>query len=175
MNASDDRGIQVIRDKVKKFAQNAVGGGGAAQGVPSYKIIILDEADALLPDAQAALRRMMEDFATSTRFILICNYVSRIIDPITSRCVKYRFKPLPKEIVIRQLQGIATKENIVTPTTRPEDSANFFEQLYEVSSGDMRNAVTLLQSALQFSPGGIDSSDSLCDILNMVPPNALRT
>ena len=88
LNASDDRGIQVIRDKVKKFAQNAVGG-AAGSGMPPFKLIILDEADALTADAQSALRRMMEDHATTTRFILICNYVSRIIDPITSRCVKY--------------------------------------------------------------------------------------
>eukprot|EP00906_Rhabdomonas_costata_P028776 RCo040683 len=85
LNASDDRGIEVVRQKLKKFAQVAVSSnpnqtqGGKFYPVPSYKVIILDEADALLPDAQAALRRMMEDFTAVTRFCLVCNYLSRIM------------------------------------------------------------------------------------------------
>jgi replication factor C subunit 2/4 len=89
LNASDERGIQVVRDKVKKFSQKQISK-LANKNVPQYQIVILDEADSMTQDAQGALRRVIEDYSGTTRFCFICNYVSKIIDPIASRCAKYR-------------------------------------------------------------------------------------
>ncbi|KAL0268348.1 UNVERIFIED_CONTAM: hypothetical protein PYX00_010323 [Menopon gallinae] len=107
LNASDDRGIQVIRDKVKTFSQLS-----ARKSCPPFKIIILDEADAMTKAAQAALRRIMEVNAKTTRFCLVCNYVSRIIPPLTSRCSKFRFKPIGKEKMLERLEEICREEKV---------------------------------------------------------------
>ena len=106
LNASDERGIDVIRDKVKNFARTK------AIGDVPFKIIYLDEADALTRDAQQALRRIMENYTATCRFILACNYSSKIIEPIQSRCTVFRFKPLPKEELIKLLEEIAKKEGL---------------------------------------------------------------
>ncbi|CCW61582.1 unnamed protein product [Phytomonas sp. EM1] len=148
LNASDDRGISVVREKIKVFAHSSVGNvsrktvqsDGKIYPVPSFKLIILDEADALLPDAQAALRRMMEDYSDVTRFCILCNYVSRIIDPITSRCAKFRFRPLVKETLYARIRQVAAAEGITL-------SDFSLEALDKVSDGDMRTAIMYLQSA----------------------------
>jgi replication factor C subunit 2/4 len=108
LNASDERGIQVIREKVKTFAQGAVGERKTAgYPCPRFKIIILDEADTMTPDAQSALRRIMELYSKVTRFCLICNYVTRIIEPLASRCAKFRFRPLPVSSMVSRMTQIA--------------------------------------------------------------------
>ncbi|KAK7195424.1 replication factor C, subunit 2 [Novymonas esmeraldas] len=160
LNASDDRGISVVREKVKVFAQGAVssGGSGVTQSdgkvypVPPFKLIILDEADALLPDAQGALRRMMEDFSDVTRFCILCNYVSRIIDPIASRCAKYRFKPLVKTALYHRIEYVARAEGITL-------SAASLQALDSVSGGDLRLAIMHLQSAQKASGNDLSKED----------------
>ncbi len=134
LNASDERGIDVVRGKIKDFARTAPIGGA------EFKIIFLDEADALTGDAQAALRRTMEKYSKTARFILSCNYSSKIIEPIQSRCAVFRFRPLRAEDVRKYLQHIATVENL----TITDDA---LEALVHVSQGDMRKAVNSLQVA----------------------------
>ena len=136
LNASDDRGIDAVRSKIKQFASLAVPSGG----VP-YKIIILDEADSMTRDAQNALRRVIEQFSAVTRFIIICNYVSKIVDPILSRCAKFRFKSLERNAVIGRLRFIAEKENLDV------ESDDTYETLVNISCGDLRKAITFLQSS----------------------------
>lgn len=149
LNASDDRGIQVVREKVKSFAQGSVSSlaskvqsDGNTYPLPPFKLIILDEADALLPDAQAALRRMMEDFTDVTRFCILCNYVSKIIDPIASRCAKFRFKALTKSALLQRITFIAESEGI-------QISTDAVRKLDDAAQGDMRLAIMHLQSAVR--------------------------
>jgi len=133
LNASDARGIDVIRGAVKDFARTR-----AMEDVP-FKVIYLDESDALTKEAQDALRRIMEDYVQTTRFILSCNYSSKIITPIQSRCAIFRFKPLAKGYVEHILKKIAENEGF-------EIAPDALELLYEASEGDMRKAENLLQA-----------------------------
>ncbi|MEM0089363.1 MAG: replication factor C small subunit [Archaeoglobaceae archaeon] len=133
MNASDERGIDVVRHKIKEFARTA------PISAP-FKIIFLDEADALTSDAQAALRRTMEMFSKSCRFILSCNYLSRIIEPIQSRCAVFRFKAVPKEAMKKRLLEICEKEGVKIT----EDG---IEAILYISAGDFRKAINALQGA----------------------------
>ncbi|MGC8608228.1 MAG: replication factor C small subunit, partial [Vulcanisaeta sp.] len=133
LNASDERGIDVIREKVKEFARTMPSG-----PVP-FKLVILDEADNMTSDAQQALRRIMEMYASTTRFILLANYISGIIEPIQSRCAIFRFNPLPKEAVIERLRQIAKEAGV-------EVTEDGLEAIWEVSQGDMRKAINTLQT-----------------------------
>lgn len=134
LNASDERGIDVIRVKVKDFARTR------AIGDVPFKIIYLDECDALTREAQHALRRTMENYTQTCRFILSCNYSSKMIDPIQSRCTVFRFKPLAKEEVDEIVDMIAKEESL-------DISKEAREALYTVSHGDVRRVENLLQSA----------------------------
>lgn len=141
LNASDERGISVVREKVKSFAKLAVTTNhDPAYPAPPFKIIILDEADSMTQDAQSALRRIMETHSRITRFCLICNYVTRIIEPITSRCSKFRFKPLDVSSTEFRLKEICLKENV-------DCSEEALRTLIKTSDGDLRRAITYLQSA----------------------------
>ncbi|MBC8495472.1 replication factor C small subunit [archaeon] len=134
LNASDERGIDVIRVKVKDFARTK-----AIGNVP-FKIIYLDECDALTKEAQQALRRTMENYTQTCRFILSCNYSSKIIDPIQSRCTVFRFKPLAKEDMFYIMDKIAKDESLTIDSKAKE-------ALYEISNGDCRKVENILQSS----------------------------
>ncbi|KAG2365760.1 P-loop containing nucleoside triphosphate hydrolase protein [Suillus spraguei] len=149
LNASDERGISIVREKIKSFARQtpraqAVASDGNVYPCPPYKIIILDEADSMTQDAQGALRRIMETYARITRFCLVCNYVTRIIEPLASRCSKFRFTPLDPTSTSSRLSYIASAENI---DVDPE----VISTLIETSSGDLRRSITYLQSASRLS------------------------
>ncbi len=139
LNASDERGINVVREKVKNFARTK------SLGPVPFKIIFLDEADALTPEAQQALRRTMENYSATCRFIMSCNYSSKIIDPIQSRCAIFRFRLLEKKDISKVIEKIVEKENL---TITPES----FEIIYEGSEGDCRRAINILQSTASVSP-----------------------
>jgi replication factor C small subunit len=139
LNASDERGIDVVRNKIKNFAKTAPIGGA------SFKIIFLDEADALTSDAQSALRRTMEKFSSNCRFILSCNYSSKIIEPIQSRCAVYRFRRLSDEAIRERLEYIAKDQGLSI-------TEGGYEALSYVAQGDMRKAVNSLQAAAFIDP-----------------------
>lgn len=178
LNASDERGISVVRDKVKRFSQlTASGKRPDGKPCPPYKIVILDEADSMTRDAQSALRRTMEKEGRTTKFCLICNYVSRIIQPLTSRCAKFRFKPLANDILVGRLKMIADKENV-------QVSSEAFQAILDTSEGDLRRAITTLQSAAKLrteeGPEKAIEEDSniskndICDIAGVVPERWLE-
>jgi len=166
LNASDERGINVVRTKVKSFAQiTAKSNTLSSYPCPPYKLIILDEADSMTPDAQAALRRTMETYSKTTRFCIICNYVSRIIDPLASRCAKFRFKPLNEETMANRIKFICEKENITY-------TEQLSQTLAESSEGDLRKAITFLQSAHTLY-GKDTNSESIVEISGRVPSSVV--
>ncbi len=134
LNASDERGIDVVRGKIKEFARTA------PLGEDGFKIIFLDEADALTGAAQAALRRTMEIYSRTCRFVMSCNFSSKIIDPIQSRCAVFRFRPLKAEDVERYLKFVAVKEEL-------NIDKEAYESLTYLAQGDLRRAINGLQMA----------------------------
>jgi len=163
LNASDERGIQVVRDKVKNFAQQtATGKRGDGKPCPPYKIIILDEADSMTKDAQSALRRTMEKCGRSTKFCLICNYVSRIIEPITSRCAKFRFKPLAEDILVARVEMICEAEGVKLSEAGKA-------AITKTSEGDLRKAITSLQSAARLKAGKEIEEEDVYEITGVIP------
>ena len=140
LNASDERGIGMVREKVKKFSRFA-----GMVDVP-FKIIILDEADEMTSDAQTALRRIIEDAAKICRFILIANKVSKIIQPIQSRCAAFKFTSISEEDIITRLEEIAKNEKVKT-------DKRGLKAIYEYTEGDLRHAINLMQATA--SLGGI--------------------
>lgn len=162
LNASDERGIQVVREKVKNFAQlSASGVRSDGRSCPAFKIIILDEADSMTKDAQSALRRTMEKEGRSTKFCLICNYVSRIIEPITSRCAKFRFKLLAKDILHARLDMIIKAENVTI-------SEEGIEAIIKTSEGDLRKAITTLQSSYRLRGGSEIRKEDVYEISGVI-------
>ena len=134
LNASDERGIDVVRGKIKEFARTA------PLGEDGFKIIFLDEADALTGAAQAALRRTMEKYSRTCRFVMSCNFSSKIIEPIQSRCAVFRFRPLKAEDVERYLKFVAVKEEL-------NIDKEAYESLTYLAQGDLRRAINGLQMA----------------------------
>lgn len=136
MNASDDRGIDVVREQIKSVAQQS------ASGQYSFKLLYLDEADNLTKDAQAALRRVMEQYSDQTRFILSCNYPSKLIDPIQSRCTPLPFRRLENNEIQELLTRILDKEDV-------EYEEEAVQKIIEYVDGDARRAVQTLQTSVQ--------------------------
>ena len=149
LNASDERGIKMVRERVKEFA--------AVMKLPTdrdnkkmFRIIILDEADEMTSEAQTALRRIIEDSSRTTRFIIICNYLSQIIEPIQSRCVVFKFRRLSREDVSDYLRFICEKQGV-----RFEEKA--FSTIYDSTLGDLRHSINILQAAAGL--GAVSSSN----------------
>ena len=166
LNASDERGISVVRDKVKTFAQTAVGSGFVDDGasgkraLPPFKLIILDESDSMTDDAQSALRRVMELYTRVTRFCLVCNYVSRIIEPLASRCAKFRFEPLPDTAFKAKIASICAAERV-----QMDDDSR--ETLARVAGGDLRRGITLLQTSSQYAAGDAVTSEVVLEMAGL--------
>ncbi len=143
LNASDERGIDTVRERIKDFSRYSRTGFGNAP----FGLIILDECDQMTGPAQTALRRIMEIGSRTSRFILICNQSSKIIEPIQSRCAIFRFSRLDKQAMKEQLQFIAKKENV---NLQPEAA----ERIVDFSEGDLRHAINALQTASAYKEGG---------------------
>jgi replication factor C small subunit len=159
LNASDERGIDVVRVKVKDFARTK------AIGDVPFKIIYLDECDALTKDAQQALRRTMENYTQTCRFILACNYSSKIIDPIQSRCAIFRFTPLDKKYIFEIIDRIAKEEGL-------KIDAKAKEALYEVSEGDCRRLENIMQSSAAINKK--ITEDIIFSIASMARPKEVK-
>ncbi|MFA5485288.1 MAG: replication factor C small subunit [Candidatus Pacearchaeota archaeon] len=159
LNASDERGIDVVRQKVKDFARTR-----AIGNVP-FKVIFLDEADALTREAQQALRRTMENYTSTCRFILSCNYSSKILDPIQSRTVVFRFQLLEKKDIKKRIDLISEREGLII-------SSSAFDALYEASEGDCRRVINLLQATASISPN--ITPDLVNTIVSKAKPSDIR-
>lgn len=144
LNASNERGIDVVRDKILNFAKKSISSPDINYPSPPIKIIILDETDALTYDAQTALRMIMEDYMKNTRFCLICNYIEKIIKPLASRCMFFNFKPIDNKIIIDHLKLITDKEKLNLNNDN-------IERIYKSYNGDLRQAINQLQQFKYFS------------------------
>ncbi|KAK7977151.1 hypothetical protein PG988_004641 [Apiospora saccharicola] len=143
LNASDDRGIDVVREQIKTFASTkqifTMGGGSRAGGMASFKLIILDEADAMTNTAQMALRRIMEKYTANTRFCIIANYTHKLSPALLSRCTRFRFSPLKEDDIRVLVDKVIVEENV-------KISADATDALVRLSKGDMRRALNVLQA-----------------------------
>ncbi len=166
LNASDERGINIVRVKIMTLAKMSVSEKDPNYTCPPYKIIILDEADAMTGEAQSALRKIMEDNSSITRFCFVCNYINQIIPPIISRCAKFRFKPIEVNKMNKKLMYISNYENI-----NITDSA--IKTINYVSNGDMRKAITLLQN-LKYLDKNIDNDD-VCSMACIMPDSMMNS
>jgi replication factor C subunit 2/4 len=155
LNASDERGINVVRTKITDFARKSLCNPDKAYPSPDFKIIILDEADAMTTEAQSALRKVIEEFSGTTRFCFICNYINQIIDPIISRCMKFRFKPILEKNILMKLEDICHKENFKLDNT-------ILKNINNISKGDTRKSIMILQNLkyiYDFKKGNITKTD----------------
>jgi len=159
LNSSDERGIDVVRTKIKEIARLSPFSG------TTFKIIFLDEADNLTADAQAALRRTMETYSKTSRFILSANYSSRLIEPIQSRCAVFRFRPLKPDAIREYLGRIAKAEKL-------KITDDGMDALIYVAEGDMRRAVNSLQVAA--SVGSTIDADALYKVASTIRPEEVK-
>lgn len=159
LNASDDRGIKIVRDKIKVFASNAL---NKYKNIPDIKIIILDEADIMTNDSQFALRRIIEQYSHITRFILICNYITKIIPPLISRCAKYKFNIIDYDYMESIFNNILQNEKIII-----DNNLEIYKKIYDFSDGDLRKAITLFQRYVYLKQNNIETT--IDEISNVIP------
>ncbi|MBU4501859.1 MAG: replication factor C small subunit [Nanoarchaeota archaeon] len=160
LNASDERGIDVVRHTIKDFARLK------AMGDVPFKIIFLDECDSLTKDAQQALRRTMENYTSSTRFIMSCNYSSKLIDPIQSRCTVFRFKPLSKEEIKEAAEEVVKGEGLKL-------DSKAIDALYTVCDGDARRLKNILQSCASLNK--TITEDLIYSLVSAARPQEVKT
>ena len=160
LNASDDRGINIVREKIKRFANSSISAGDSNYPSPNFKIVILDEADNITIDAQSALRRIIETTSKITRFCIICNNITRIIDPISSRCARFRYALIRNDDMKQKLKSIIKKENI-------DICEEVIDEIIKYSNGDLRKAISFLQSTYLLDNGNqIETLRQLLGILD---------
>ena len=157
LNASDERGINIVRDKIKNYAKQSI---KTVINIVPWKIIILDEADSMTNDSQFALRRIIEQYSKITRFCLICNYQTKIIEPIISRCFMCKFYPITDDNIKIQLQYICDKEQL------PQNSL-LFNKISKISNGDLRKAINLLE--LYYNSNNNNNNTLLDDTAGIIP------
>lgn len=160
LNASDERGINIIREKIKMYSKQSIKN---IKGIPPWKIIVLDEADTMTTDSQFALRQIMEKYSKITRFCIICNYYNKIIDPIISRCALFRFKPIDSNNIFNKLQYICEQEKV-------KYSDTLLHKIINICRGDLRKAVNLLQKCYNSYDDDINI-ELLDDISGVIPTN----
>lgn len=162
LNASDERGINIVRNKIITFAKLAIGTADPNYPSPNYKIIILDEADAMTKEAQSALRKIMEDNSSITRFCFICNYINQIIEPINSRCVKFRFRQLSDDSMFKKLSEIAANEKILV-------TKEALHLIIDIADGDMRKGIMLLQNLRYIKSESPIIPEQIYDMTGSIP------
>lgn len=163
LNASDERSLDVVRDKIKTFSRMSM---STRLACPPIKLVILDEADTMTADAQSALRRTMETHAAVTRFCLVCNYASKVIAPIASRCAKFRFGPLSAASMKSRLLHICERESVIFEGC----SKGVLDAIVGCSGGDMRKAVNLLQTVSQLR---VQTPACVVEIAGEIPGGAV--
>jgi replication factor C small subunit len=163
LNASDERGIKMVRERIKYFSRYSR---GSLANIP-YAIVILDECDQMTAPAQTALRRIMETSSHTSRFILICNYSSKIIEPIQSRCAIFRFSALKKEDMVKYVKFIADKEHI-------DLLSNAAETIIEFSEGDLRRAINSLQTSAVFEERKIINKNTVLRVVGQASPRQIQ-
>jgi replication factor C subunit 2/4 len=159
LNASDENGINVVREKIIRFANIVVGSPDPKYPSPSFKIIILDEADSMTSEAQTALKKVMESTCDITRFVFICNYENKIIDAIKSRCADFRYNPIPNDLMIKRLKLIAGEEKM-------QIDDDVFEIITEICEGDARRSINTLQN-IKYIPSSKTRKITKHDIYNI--------
>jgi len=163
LNASDERGIDTIRERVKDFSRYS----RSAFGDIPFALVILDEGDQMTGPAQTALRRIMETSSRTSRFILICNQSSKIIEPIQSRCAIFRFARLERNAMIEHLLKIAKLENV-------QISPQAAERIVDYSEGDLRHAINALQTAAAYKEGGEVDEKVISQVIGEASPKQVQ-
>lgn len=163
LNASDERGIDTVRERVKDFSRYSRG----AFGDVPFALVILDECDQMTGPAQTALRRIMETSSRTSRFILICNQSSKIIEPIQSRCAIFRFSRLEKTAMVEHLKCIAKKENV-------NISPEAVERVVDYAEGDLRHAINALQTAAAYKEGGLIDEKVVSQVIGEASPKQVQ-